>query len=478
MLSDWPRVSLGNHCIKIGSGATPRGGSSVYLNTGEIRLIRSQNIYNDKFNPTGLVFIDDDAANSLKNVCVEENDVLLNITGDSVARVCLAEKEFLPARVNQHVAIIRPLPNSFDSRYLRYLLVSPTMQGHLLSLAGGGATRNALTKGMIESLEVIKPPLKVQIQVADKIEALDKKIKLHNQLNQTLESIAWAVFKSWFVDFDPVIDNALAAGNPIPEPFQARAERRRQRLYEGQSDFQPMPDELQQLFPDTFVETDDLKWVPRGWGIEKGESVATKIGMGPFGSNIKVSTFVEKGVPIISGKHLNEVELSGSDFNYITIEHADKLKNSKVWSGDLVFTHAGNIGQVSLIPPNTEFDEYVLSQRQFYLRPDPNKALGSYLIYFFRSHIGQHKLLSNASQVGVPSIARPTTHLKSIELLLPPLNLQHIFDERASILLNKVCLNKAQMDTLSSIRDALLPKLLYGQLRIPDGEAVVGEAVT
>ncbi len=204
MKSKWPIVSLGDYCSKTGSGATPRGGSSVYLDDGDISLIRSQNVYNDGFKPDGLVYITEGAAQKLKNVIVEKNDVLLNITGDSVARVCLAKDEYLPARVNQHVAIIRPDVNEFDSRYLRYLLSSPTMQNLLLTIASAGATRNALTKNMIESLDVSKPPIDIQIEIANKLETLDNKIELNRQTNQTLEQIAQAIFKSWFVDFEPV----------------------------------------------------------------------------------------------------------------------------------------------------------------------------------------------------------------------------------------------------------------------------------
>ena len=201
---EWPTVKLGDYCKKIGSGATPRGGASVYMNEGTICLIRSQNIYNEGFRSSGLVYIDAEAANKLKNATAEENDVLLNITGDSVARVCIAKINFLPARVNQHVAIIRPHEKEFDPRFIRYLLASPAYQGILLSIAAVGATRNAITKGMIENLDVIKPPIKQQVKIADKLEALDDKIELNTQINQTLEQIAQALFKSWFVDFDPV----------------------------------------------------------------------------------------------------------------------------------------------------------------------------------------------------------------------------------------------------------------------------------
>jgi type I restriction enzyme, S subunit len=127
MASDgWTSVRLGDVCTKVGSGATPRGGHSVYLDTGDCALIRSQNIYNDGFRSTGLAFITEEHAQQLANVAVEADDVLLNITGDSVARCCRVDPRILPARVNQHVAIIRPDQERLDARYLRYCLVSPS----------------------------------------------------------------------------------------------------------------------------------------------------------------------------------------------------------------------------------------------------------------------------------------------------------------------------------------------------------------
>ena len=131
-------IRLGEACTKIGSGATPRGGSDVYLERGPYALIRSQNVYNDGFHHEGLAFIGEDHAAELANVEVQEGDVLINITGDSVARVCQVDPAVLPARVNQHVAIIRPDPRKLDPRFLRYFLVCPEMQGKLLSWAGSG----------------------------------------------------------------------------------------------------------------------------------------------------------------------------------------------------------------------------------------------------------------------------------------------------------------------------------------------------
>ncbi|MFC6689152.1 hypothetical protein [Jhaorihella thermophila] len=142
-------LRLGDFCSKIGSGATPRGGKDSYLEIGPFALIRSQNVYNHGFERTGLAYISENQANALSNVEVQTGDVLLNITGDSVARACQVTDDVLPARVNQHVAIIRPDGQNVDARFLRYYLVSPTMQAEMLALASAGATRPALTKGMI-----------------------------------------------------------------------------------------------------------------------------------------------------------------------------------------------------------------------------------------------------------------------------------------------------------------------------------------
>jgi len=200
-VSEWSTIQLGGVCSKIGSGATPRGGSNVYLERGEIALIRSQNVYNDGFRREGLVYISDEHAAELSNVEVQPGDVLLNITGDSVARCCQVDSSILPARVNQHVAIIRPYPDQLDPRFLRYHLVSPFIQNKLLSWAGAGATRNALTKGMIESFEVFAPEnIAEQRAIAHILGTLDDKIELNRRMNETLEAMARALFKAWLVD--------------------------------------------------------------------------------------------------------------------------------------------------------------------------------------------------------------------------------------------------------------------------------------
>lgn len=192
--------------------------------------------------------------------------------------------------------------------------------------------------------------------------------------------------------------------------------------------------------------------------------------MGPFGSNIKVATFVESGVPIISGNHLRGIFLEEPSFNYITEEHAHRLKNSIVYPRDIIFTHAGNIGQVAMIPEGCRYPYYVLSQRQFYLRCNLSKAVPEYVLLFFKSAVGQHELLSYANQTGVPSIAQPASNLKKIELPLPPVEVQNkwLFDIQPIIDMYQN--NRHESDYLAALRDALLPKLMSGELDVSDLE--------
>lgn len=172
-------MKLGDICSKIGSGATPRGGKDSYKDSGTA-IIRSQNVFDWTFSSDGLAFIDDDQAEALSNVEVKQGDVLLNITGDSVARACIVPTELLPARVNQHVAIIRANEKANSLFLLAWLQAN---KGTLLKLASSGATRNALTKRMLENLDVNLPPIDVQNKFATFIDSIQAKITLNTKLN-------------------------------------------------------------------------------------------------------------------------------------------------------------------------------------------------------------------------------------------------------------------------------------------------------
>ena len=167
----WPVEHLKDITTKIGSGSTPRGGSEAYLEQG-ISLIRSLNIHDDDFRMKNLAFIDDEQAEKLSNVLVQSGDVLLNITGASVCRCAIVPTAVLPARVNQHVCIIRP-SDAINSSYLLHLLISEPYKQKLLKMSGAGATREALTKQQVELLEVPIPPKELQT----KFEEIKEKVR-------------------------------------------------------------------------------------------------------------------------------------------------------------------------------------------------------------------------------------------------------------------------------------------------------------
>lgn len=214
-MNEWTTYRLGDVSEKIGSGATPRGGKEAYLEFGEISLIRSQNVLDFSFSKNGLAYISEEQAHELRNVIVEEDDVLLNITGDSVARVCQVPLEILPARVNQHVAIIRGKKEILNQSFLKYYLLEPSFKRYMLGLASAGATRNALTKVMIENFEIKAPEIDDQSEITSILSTLDDKIELNLQMNQTLEAMAQAIFKEWFVNYNfPGFDGELVDGLP------------------------------------------------------------------------------------------------------------------------------------------------------------------------------------------------------------------------------------------------------------------------
>ncbi len=324
------------------------------------------------------------------------------------------------------------LSGIFDMKWAYYQLLTQN-----INAMDSGSAIPSTSKTDFNALNVLLPPLPEQHAIAATLSCLDDKIELNNSMNKTLEEIAQAIFKRWFIDFEFPDEN----GNPYKSSGGEMVE-------------------------------SELGLIPKGWRDQAVESFANKVAMGPFGSNIKVETFVRNGVPIISGNHLRGLLLSEQSYNFITEEHANKLSNSIVSAGDIVFTHAGNIGQVAMIPYDCEYSRYIISQRQFYLRCDRNKVLPEYINYFFHTREGQAKLLANASQTGVPSIARPSSHLKKIIVLVPPLNIQTVWLQIIKPMLNSLTKKSKENKCLFTLRDTLLPKLMNGERRIQMKEEI------
>ena len=206
--------------------------------------------------------------------------------------------------------------------------------------------------------------------------------------------------------------------------------------------------------------------LPKGW-VETtlGENLS-EIAMGPFGSNLKVDMFTKSGVPIIKGSNLLKDFVSG-DFTFVSEEKANSLGKAIAFPNDLIITHRGTLGQVSLVPKN-KYKRYVTSQSQLRLSVNPKKIYYRYLLYFFKSRTGQYELLKNASQVGVPAISTPTKSIKEVELIIPS-NIQEQ-NAIASILTSfddKIELLQAQNETLETIAQTIF-KEWFGKYQVGD----------
>ena len=172
-----------------------------------------------------------------------------------------------------------------------------------------------------------------------------------------------------------------------------------------------------------------------------------EIAMGPFGSNIKVECFVDSGVPVLNGSNLEGFELQENSFRYVTEEKANSLGRANARRGDVVITHRGTLGQIVYIPETSRYERYVISQSQFRIRCN-DKVLPEYLVYYFHTNIGQHKLLSNASQVGVPALARPSSTFQKIDIDIPSIEDQKRIVSIIGSLQEKIKTNRAINDNL------------------------------
>lgn len=433
---DWNVRRLGDSCLKIGSGATPRGGKDAYLEHGPFKLIRSQNIYNDGFSASGLVYLDKSQAQKLDGVAVTAGDVLLNITGDSVARVCQAPAEHIPARVNQHVAIIRPDPRFFDSRFIRYFLATPMQQDYMLGLSAAGATRNALTKGMIEDLLVPCPSIEIQSGIADVLGGLDDRIVLLRETNATLEAIAQALFKSWFVDFDPV---------------RAKME---SRVPEG------MDEATAVLFPDG-LENSELGAVPTSWRVRRLGDMASYLSRG-----ISPKYLDDGGVLVLNQKCIRDFSV-----DYCKGRRHDssqrKIEGRQVAIGDVLVnsTGVGTLGRVAQVLSLPEA-AVIVDSHVTIVRPGPNLSW-PYLVQFMMRKQPDIEAMGEGS-TGQTELSR--FKLADVLVLVPPEDVLVAFDQFVIPMKHRVSLNESGIQNMAKLRDTLLPRLISGQLRLPAPE--------
>lgn len=211
------------------------------------------------------------------------------------------------------------------------------------------------------------------------------------------------------------------------------------------------------------------------WKECKISDVIDEISMGPFGSNIKVDNFIDFGIPVLNGSNLQGFKLQEESFNYVSQEKADSLGKANAHRGDVVITHRGTLGQIVYIPQDSKFEQYVISQSQFRLKLKQNLIRPDFFVYFFHTPIGQHRILMNASQVGVPALARPTTTFKEVFVPVPPLETQNAIMAILSSLDKKIEINKRLNDNLQYQAQALYKSWFVDYEPFKDGEFVESE---
>ncbi|MCR5570183.1 MAG: restriction endonuclease subunit S [Paludibacteraceae bacterium] len=423
-MSEWKITTLGNLCDKIGSGATPTGGNSAYCDEG-ISLIRSQNVLDFSFSEEGLAHINESQAKKLNNVVVEKNDVLLNITGDSVARACVVPKEFLPARVNQHVAIIRPKQEVFDYAFCLYLLQKE--KNRLLSLASTGGTRNALTKKMLEEFSFKIPSLPTQRRIAAILSSLDAKIENNNKVNAKLEEIAQNLFKEWFVDFGPFKDGKFV-----------------------DSEFGP---------------------IPEGWRVGTLGEITDSTLAGDWGKECEEGNFTTK-VACIRGADIEDVKV-GSKGKMPTRYILPKNFNSKhLEANNLVVEISGgsptqSTGRICLISESllSRYNNAIVCTNFCRaLKPVPEYTMFLFKIWQYLYELGVMFLYENGT-TGIKNLAINDLLEKEL-VIVPPKDVAMNFNKQIDLFERIIQRNGLENEKLATLRDTLLPKLMSGEIEV------------
>ena len=421
MLQKWKLYKLSDICTKIGSGATPRGGKEAYKEEG-ISLIRSQNVLDFSFSDDGLAFIDEKQASALNNVTVESKDVLVNITGDSVARVCQAHEKYIPARVNQHVAILRADKNVLCPELLKYILLAPTNKNRLLTLAGGGATRNALTKGMLEDFAIkIPESLPEQQAIAEILSALDDKIELNLQMNKTLEEMAMTLYKHWFVDFGPFQDGE-------------------------------------------FVDS-ELGRIPKGWEVKRIKDFGSVI-TGKTPSKKNPEHFGSDMAFITPTDFRNYDRQIIDSIRYISSSGIEKFKRSIIPVNSVIVTCIGSdMGKVALakVP--------CLTNQQI------NSLKSKYYLYLYCFLKDNYTLLKRLAGDGTTMPILNKSTFENLEVVSPKEEILQRFERMCEDWDIQILSNTIESKILVQTRDTLLPKLISGEIRVKQVEEMVSKVL-
>jgi type I restriction enzyme S subunit len=404
---------------------------------GSILFVRGGDISNGQISVGPLRTITKEVSEQYKRTLLSGGELLVSLVGNP-GQVAQVPKELAGANIARQVALVRIGENA-DPVFIRYALTSSHCR---LQLTGYtmGSVQQVINLRDLKKIKIPLPPLPEQKTIAHILGSLDDKIELNRKMNATLEKMAQTLFKSWFVDFDPVIDNALAAGNPIPDELADRAEVRRQALADGTANR-----EAAKPFPDSFQETDELSWIPKGWQVRPIEDCIKRF---PAGKKYETKTAEETGaVPILDqGK-------SG----FIGF-HNDE-PGVKASPDDPIIVFANHTCYMRLIMFDFSAIQNVL----------PFKGEGLNIFWLFEATKGRQQF--NEYKGHWPDFV-----IK--KLVVPTLPLVSIFGEIIELNHQKIYANELKNQSLTKLRDTLLPKLISGELRMPEVKQLTNETLT
>ena len=346
----------------------------------------------------------------------------------------------------QRVITLRGKKDFLDNDYLLYLLLSEEMQDQLKARATG-TTVLGIKQSELRKISVTVPPFSIQQDAASVLKAIDSRIAILRETNATLEAIAQALFKSWFVDFDPVHANA---GTQAPS----------------------LPPEIQALFPATFTDSPHGP-IPDGWiNCEIGDYLdVLATGRRPKGG---VASFSE-GIPSIGAESINGIgKFDFAKTKFVPLEFFEKMKSGLVEDYDvLLYKDGGKPGEfkprVSMFGNSFPFETFAINEHVFRMR---SNYLGQAFLYFYVSHEKTLSELRNrGGKAAIPGINQ--TDVKTLKLIAPTKNLLDEFQTRVEPLLSKILANASLCNSLANLRDSLLPRLISGQLRLPEAEQAI-----
>ncbi len=355
--------------------------------------------------------------------------------------------------LGQNLVLLRASGETVFPPFLRWLVRGPEWWAEIGKYLNVGAVFDSLRCADIPNFELPIPPLSEQKAIAHILGSLDDKIELNRRMNATLEGIAKALFKSWFVDFDPVIDNALAAGNPIPEELAERAEVRREALADGTANR-----ETAKQFPAAFQLTASMGWIPEGWESQALYDIANFIN----GAAYKGKDFTDApgALPVIK---IAEVKNGVSEQTKFT--NVDKGEKYRINNGEILLSWSGN--------PDTSIDTFIWTNDEGYLNQhifkvslhqETDKYFVYYQLKFLRSDFAE--IARDKQTTGLGHFT--AGDMKRLQVLNPTPELLVFFNEAVTSLYKRSYENRISTKMLTKLRDTLLSKLISGELRIPD----------